>query len=228
MAEHTLELFAIHDREQPGGAGDRRLLRARAGGEGIRRGVVDDVDLRHRQSGADRQRRDDVVQHRRLLLRHRLRTRDGEDGLLTEGQRPEHHEQGHDRGDDDARDAPADARRDVADHVADRCPDDEEGRDHDHALALVAGDLVIHRLHYATADAGANRCSDQESGPVRSDQPCVALPNGSQRRGHGCERRCPRGDAVGSLQPGPGDVGDHRLVALASGRRAQACAARPR
>jgi len=40
---------------------DRRLLSARAGGEGIGRWVVDDVDLRHRQPIADRERGHDVV-----------------------------------------------------------------------------------------------------------------------------------------------------------------------
>ena len=46
VGEHALELDPVHLLEQAGGDRDRRVLRVAAGGEGVRRRVVDDVDAR--------------------------------------------------------------------------------------------------------------------------------------------------------------------------------------
>src|SRR6202049_801323 len=96
-----------------------------------------------------------------MRLRNLLRAGDHEPVCLTEGQRPQHREEREDPGDHDPGDAPTRARCDPADAVTDGHPDEKEDRDYDHALALVAGDLVIHRLHYATAEGAENRRADQ-------------------------------------------------------------------
>ena len=44
VGEHALELDPVHLLEQAGGDGDRGVLRVAAGGEGVGRRVVDDVD----------------------------------------------------------------------------------------------------------------------------------------------------------------------------------------
>jgi hypothetical protein len=45
VADDTLELLAVELLEEAGGDRDRRVLRVAPGGEGVRRGVVDQVDL---------------------------------------------------------------------------------------------------------------------------------------------------------------------------------------
>ncbi len=56
----ALELLAIELLEEAGGDGDRGVLRVTPGGEGVRRRVVDDVHLRHRQARGERDLADDV------------------------------------------------------------------------------------------------------------------------------------------------------------------------
>ena len=51
VGEHALELDPVHLLEQPGGDRDRGVLGVAAGGERVRRRVVDDVDARLRQAG---------------------------------------------------------------------------------------------------------------------------------------------------------------------------------
>ena len=53
VGHHALQLLAVHLLEQPGGDGHRGVLRVASGGEGVRGGVVDDVDLRHRQAAGE-------------------------------------------------------------------------------------------------------------------------------------------------------------------------------
>ena len=65
VADDALELLAIELLEEAGRDRDRRVLRIAAGREGVRRGVVDDVDRRHRHVGRDRQLAHDVHELRR-------------------------------------------------------------------------------------------------------------------------------------------------------------------
>jgi len=44
VPDHTLELLTVHHRQQTCRGRDSCLVRADAGGEGVRRGIVDDVD----------------------------------------------------------------------------------------------------------------------------------------------------------------------------------------
>ena len=67
VGEDALELDAVHLLEQAGGDGDRRVLGVAAGGEGVRRRVVDDVDARLGQPAGDAQPLDEVVQAAVLL-----------------------------------------------------------------------------------------------------------------------------------------------------------------
>ena len=68
VAEDALELLAVELLEEAGRDGDRRMRRVAAGGEGVGRGVVDDVDLGHRDVGGDGQLAHDVHQLRRGRL----------------------------------------------------------------------------------------------------------------------------------------------------------------
>ena len=61
VGEHALELDPVHLLEQPGRDGDRGVLRVAAGGERVRRRVVDDVDPRLGQAAGDAQPLDEVV-----------------------------------------------------------------------------------------------------------------------------------------------------------------------
>ena len=62
VGDDALELLAVELLEQAGRDRDRRVLRVAAGGEGVRRRVVDDVDLGHRDVRRDRHLLDDVQQ----------------------------------------------------------------------------------------------------------------------------------------------------------------------
>ena len=53
VGEDAFELDAVHLLEQPGGDGDGGVLRVAAGGEGVRRRVVDDVHPRLGQAAGD-------------------------------------------------------------------------------------------------------------------------------------------------------------------------------
>ena len=67
VGDDALELLAVEALEQPARDGDGGVLRVAPGGEGVGRGLVDDVHRRHlRQAGGDRHLLDDVVELRRL------------------------------------------------------------------------------------------------------------------------------------------------------------------
>ena len=70
VRDHAFELGLVELVEQAARGGDGRVLGVAAGSEGVRRAVFDDVDLRHRQAGADAEVLDDAVELRLLLLRH--------------------------------------------------------------------------------------------------------------------------------------------------------------
>ncbi len=54
--------------KQPGRGGNGGVLRVAAGGKGVGLGIVDDIDLRHRQAGALRQLAHDIEKLRRRTL----------------------------------------------------------------------------------------------------------------------------------------------------------------
>src|SRR5262249_40236237 len=72
------ELALIDDLEDPTRRGHDGVLRIATGGEGVRRGLVDDVDLRHRYVRELRHLRDHAVELRRLSLTHRMRAGEAE------------------------------------------------------------------------------------------------------------------------------------------------------
>ena len=62
VGQHALELDPVHLLQQPGGDGDGGVLGVAPGGEGVRGGVVDDVDAGLRQPAGDAEPLDQVVQ----------------------------------------------------------------------------------------------------------------------------------------------------------------------
>ena len=67
VRDHALELALVHQVQQAGGDADVGLVRAAAGGERVRRRVVDDVDRRRLgEAGGDRDRLDHVEEPRVL------------------------------------------------------------------------------------------------------------------------------------------------------------------
>ena len=67
VGDHAFELALVHQVQQAGGDADVRLVGAAAGGERVRRRVVDDVDRRRlREAGGDRDGLDHVVEPRVL------------------------------------------------------------------------------------------------------------------------------------------------------------------
>ena len=62
VGQDAFELDAVHLGQQPGRHCDRRVLRVAAGGKGIGRGVVDDVQARLGEARRDAQALDEVVQ----------------------------------------------------------------------------------------------------------------------------------------------------------------------
>src|SRR3546814_7475589 len=82
VSDHALELDAVQLLEQARGDGDGRVLRVAPGGEGVRRGIVDDVDAGLGEPACDAEPLDEVVQPRVLLHRRGLGPADGEgDGV---------------------------------------------------------------------------------------------------------------------------------------------------
>ena len=78
VRDHALQLAVVELVEQAARGGDGGVLRVAAGREGVRRAVLDDVHLRHRQAGADAEVLDDAIEVRLLLSRHLVRAADGE------------------------------------------------------------------------------------------------------------------------------------------------------
>src|SRR3546814_5462193 len=64
VSDHALELDAVQLLEQARGDGDGRVLRVAPGGEGVRRGIVDDVDAGLGEPACDAEPLDEVVQPR--------------------------------------------------------------------------------------------------------------------------------------------------------------------
>ncbi len=144
VGEHAFELIAIHHLEQTGGHGDRRVLGIASRGESVRAWVVDDVDLRYRYAVSDGERLDDVVQLLVLARVSLLGAGRGEHCRRTEVVREERGANAQQAEDDGPKNAPTAAIGEAADNKAGEQPDDQEQGDHDDAVALVAGDLVIH------------------------------------------------------------------------------------
>ena len=69
VADDALELLAVELLEQAGRDRHGRVLRIAPGGEGVGRGVVDDVDPGHRHVGGDGHLADDVHELRRRRAR---------------------------------------------------------------------------------------------------------------------------------------------------------------
>ena len=68
VRDHAAQLVLGEQLGDPAGDGDRGVLRAAAGREGVGLVLRDHVEARHRQVGARRQLADHLVEPRRLLL----------------------------------------------------------------------------------------------------------------------------------------------------------------
>ena len=89
MREHAFDLRLLQFIEEARGHGDGGMLFERARGERIRGAILDEVQGRHRHAAADREVLERVVELRCIALRHLLRVRHHEHGVLTECERNE-------------------------------------------------------------------------------------------------------------------------------------------
>ena len=89
VADDALELFPVELLEEAGRDRDGCVLGVAAGGEGVGRGVVDDVDLGHRHIRRQRQLLDDVQQLRRGLGVDLVGARRGQHERVAAEERPD-------------------------------------------------------------------------------------------------------------------------------------------
>src|SRR5437899_86363 len=90
VCDHALELGAIHLVQEAAGDGDRGVTRVAPGGERVRRRILDDVELRRRDTESEGEGLDDVVQDLLLVETDRTRSDLREDHLVAGkvGRRP--------------------------------------------------------------------------------------------------------------------------------------------
>ena len=141
VRHHALELAPVEQRQQAGGGRDVGVLRVAAGGEGVGRHVVDDVDVgRLRQAGADRGVLHGAVQLGLLGLRHRVRAGRGGDDLARAEVRED--AVGDRRDADDAGDARVVQARDAHDQRGDQ---EAEAQQDDARPQAIRADLLLER-----------------------------------------------------------------------------------
>ena len=167
VAHDALELLPVELLEQAGRDRDRCVLRVATGREGVRGGVVDDVDLGHRRVRRDRQLLDDVHELRRGRLVDLVRAGHLED----EGVAGEVRARG-DRGADAEGDHHDEhgADRVATDRVADREAEQRE-QDHDdqrqqERVPPVRGDLVVEGVGHGGLSSAPGCALRQVVGPV--------------------------------------------------------------
>src|SRR5690606_9178201 len=138
----TLELGIRHHLEQARCRRDDSVLRVAAGREGVGRGVVDDVDLRHRETLRDREVLDDAVQAGVVTLLDRARAAQC-DRLAPRSEVLNHHI---DEGTDDraGEDGPVAAAPDGIRDEGEHGDEDEEQQDDEDGVALVPRYGAIH------------------------------------------------------------------------------------
>ena len=144
VADDPLELLPVELLEQPCRDRDRGVLRIAPGGERVGRGVVDDVDLRHRHVRGDRHLAHDVHELRRLRLIDLTGAAHGEDQRIA-GEVRECAAQRADEHRDDRRADPALGRAEhsEADREAEQREEDDDERRHEERVPPVGGDLVV-------------------------------------------------------------------------------------
>ena len=84
VREHTGQLALADDVEDPARHRDDRVLRVAAGGERVRRGLIDDEDPRRGKSRGLGDAADDPIELRRLSFGHRFRARERERDAVAE------------------------------------------------------------------------------------------------------------------------------------------------
>ncbi len=102
VRDHALELHPVHDLEQPGRDRERGVLRVAPGGERVRRGIVDDVELGLREARGDAEALDEVVVAAVLGLVGRLGPAGGDGDLVGVEVGAPRERHGDDERDDDA------------------------------------------------------------------------------------------------------------------------------
>ncbi len=140
MGQDALHLAALQLVHDAACDGDRGVVGVAAGGEGVHRAVLDDVDLGHRQAGADAEVLDEAVEVAFLCLADLVGARDAERNAV--GAEVAEHDEGRDEDDDDGREAGRQACDD-ADGSGRARDDDEEDRHEQEGAPPVGGDAVV-------------------------------------------------------------------------------------
>src|ERR1051325_11101949 len=144
VGEHTLELFPIHHLQKTCRDRYRRVAGIATGGEGIGARIVDDTHLRQGKPVTDRESLHDVVELLVLVRVGFAGAHRGEYRRRAEVIRVEGGADAQERERDRARDRATVSVSKPTDDETDDEPDKQETNDHDHAVALVARDLVVH------------------------------------------------------------------------------------
>ena len=90
VPQHRLELGVVERGEKPAGDGDRVLLLAEAGREGVEAVGVHDLQARHRHAAGDAEVLEQIVEARIILAGDPLRPRHGVDETLVEARGDPH------------------------------------------------------------------------------------------------------------------------------------------
>ena len=139
----ALELVAVELFEEAAGDGDGGVLGVAARGEGVRGGVVDDVDLRHREARGYGHLLDHVEEYGGVVVRDLPGPRGGEDHLVARVVADEAGDDAHYQGQGEAEEgAYRVPEPGEPDDVAEDGDEGEEGGYEQQAVAPVAGDAL--------------------------------------------------------------------------------------
>ena len=183
MGEHGLELALRHRAQEAGRDADVARRRSQAGGERVRRGVVDDADLRrHGQPGADRDVLDEPAQRPQLVRPERLRVGDPGD----HAPRAEDREDRVDAARPTSATTPSETSSTSPTSPASTSEQQDEADDDDAAAQAVRADLLLER-HVAgvndTCGGAVSPSAEKNSFVAEAERPRDEHPGDALDRG---------------------------------------------